>query len=589
MRQNGVKHLFLTVLLVLMIMFTGCSGSDNPTNGNGEDPDSDTQFPDSEAPDKSGGGIIKDCNYSSTDNRLTPKSDGIQFSGHVFGEKSLTRFIYIMNRCYNCDGSSPLVISDISIVDENGNPDPGDFTLEINPLEDGPVNLQNDEEIGIGVSIFGNTWDQHVRYLRIRSNDKCRPRFDIKLSGQAKPTGMIVVKTIDDDDPDDEIMVFGDVIEEEIHRLKVENIGTASLSIFSLSVTSGRSNSSNEPGFFISESPAPGVTIPPQGELEIKIGCRNDKEYPVPLTGELLILNSDPTHYGANTEKRITLRCGPNVTSAPEAVLECEPEKVSVLQWAVLDGSKSVDSDGNQATDMRYLWSFRSTPGGINLDIVDDLNRAGNPLNNDPSNRISRAAFQSRMKGEYIVRLVVIDNRNVYSTPAECTVEAISDDDLMVKLFWTNKNADLDLHLIAPGGTYGCPETSCYFWNCSPQYDGQRPDWGEQGDTKDDPFLDVDNTTGLGPETIYINKPANGIYRVVVHAYDLSHGPSTAIVKAYAHSDEVMSKQLLMNKTNTCWEVYTIEVTDGDGEKKNLVYKAVEPAVAYDCERPQQH
>jgi hypothetical protein len=587
MRKYSIKSLTVALLLTLLLCFIGCSGSDDPDNKDNGTNDSDPIGNDSEVPDK-GTGIIKDCNYSSTDNRLTPKSDEIVFSGQIFGEVSLTRFTYIMNRCYNCNDSSPLVISKIEIVDENGNPDPGDFAIESNPVEGTPVSLLNDEEIGIGVSFFANTWQEHVRYLRITSNDKCRPKFDIKLSGQTKPTGMIKVRTIDDSDPDDETMVFGEVIEETINRLEVHNVGKASLTIFSLSITSGRSNSSNEPGFFISESPEPGVSISPDGELEVKVGCRNDKEFPVPLTGELLVLNSDPTNYGENTEKKIILRCGPNVTSAPEAILECEPEKVSVLQWAVLDGSKSVDSDGESQSDLRYLWSFKSTPGGINLDIVDDFNRAGSPLNNDSSNRISRAAFQSKMKGVYTVRLIVINSKNVYSNPAECNVEAISDDDLMIKLFWTNKNSDLDLHLISPAGTYGDPGTSCYYWNCSPQYDGQRPDWGVPGDTKDDPFLDVDNTSGLGPETIYINKPENGTYRVIVHAYDLSKGPSTAIVKAFAHSDEVNSKQLLMTETNTCWEVFTIDVSDGDGEKKNLVYKAVEPPTAYSCERPQQ-
>jgi len=245
---------------------------------------------------------------------------------------------------------------------------------------------------------------------------------------------------------------------------------------------------------------------------------------------ELLIMNNDPTNYGANREKRIALRCGPNVENVPEAVLECSPKEISVLQWAVLDGSKSVDSDGESKDDLRYLWSFKSTPGGINLDIVDDLDRAGSPLNNDPSNRVSKAAFQAKMKGLYTVRLIVINNKNVYSNPAECDIEAISDDDLMVKLFWTNKNSDVDLHLIAPDGTY----------------------------------------------------------KIVVHAYDLSDGPTTAIVKAFAHADEVNSKQLFMSATDTCWDVFTVDVTDGDGEKTNLVFKAIEPPAAYECERPQQ-
>jgi hypothetical protein len=339
-------------------------------------------------------------------------------------------------------------------------------------------------------------------------------------------------------------------------------------------------------GFFIKEGPEPGISIAPNGEFVLQVGCRNDKEYPAPLTGELLIVNSDPTDYGANANKRITLKCGPNVDKYPTAKLKCEPEKVSVFQWAVMDGSESTDSDGESKENLKYLWSFATTPGGISLDIVDDSNRAGSPLNGDPSNKINRAAFQAKIKGTYVVRLVVINEKGISSVPAECTVEAVSDDDLAVKLLWNNKNSDIDLHLIRPEGEFGNIQSDCYYWNCSPQYSGERPDWGVEGDTKDDPFLDIDNTDGIGPETVTINKPDNGTYTVVVHAYDTSNGPSTAVVKAYAHGTEEKSATLLMNKTDTCWKVFTIEVGDGDGSKKSIKINEITPAEVYDCSRP---
>ena len=95
-------------------------------------------FPDNDRPEK-------DCNYSSADNRLKPKNEELLFSGIIFGERSLTKYIYIMNRCYSCDAAEPLVISGISIVDENGNADEGTFKIESDPLKDGKVMLKNDE------------------------------------------------------------------------------------------------------------------------------------------------------------------------------------------------------------------------------------------------------------------------------------------------------------------------------------------------------------------------------------------------------------------------------------------------------------
>ena len=377
-----------------------------------------------------------------------------------------------------------------------------------------------------------------------------------------------------------------DVIDELVNEVVVYNKGTAALKLSSVVISEGQSKSSNEMGFFVKDSPEPGVVIIPGSELALQIGCRNDKEYPSPLTGELLIVNTDPTEYGVNANKRVTLKCGPNVEKFPTAKLKCEPETVSVFQWAVLDGSESTDSDGVSKENLKYLWSFATTPGGISLDIVDDSNRAGSPLNGDPSNKINRAAFQAKIKGAYTVRLIVINDKGISSVPAECTVDAVSDDDLAIKMLWNNKNSDIDLHLIRPDGEFGNNQSDCYFWNCSPQYSGERPDWGVEGDTKDDPFLDIDNTDGIGPETVTINKPANGTYKVTVHAYDTSHGPSTVVVKGYAHGAEEQSASLLMSKTDTCWDVFTIEVGDGDGTKKSIKITEITPATVYDCSRP---
>lgn len=580
------KFIFLALFLIpfMTALLVSCD-SDEPENDEVAIPDSDGLPDDNQViPDDA-----EDCNYSSADNRLKPKNDEVVFSGLLFKEKSLTKFTYVMNRCYTCNDSLPLIISSMTIVDDKGLEDPGYFVIESNPVSGGPVSLKNNEEIGIGISTTAETWDEHVRYLRIKSNDKCNPNFDLKLVSQTKPTGRIVVKTVDDADPLDEIMVFSEVQTELINNLNVENEGTATLKLLSVSITSGKSKSANEKGFFINNPPEPSVQIAPKGMLNLEIGCRNDKEYPEPLTGELLIENDDPTDYSKNQDKKVILKCGPDVDKAPKAVLKCEPEKISVLQWATMDGSDSVDSDGTSKEELKYLWTTKTTPGGITTDIVDDLNRAGPPINNNPTNEIARAAFQAKMKGIYVIRLIVINNKGISSIPAECTVEAISDDDLAVKLLWDNKNADMDIHLVRPDGTYGDPVSDCYFWNCSPQYSGARPDWGVEGEEKDDPYLDLDNTTGMGPETLYVNKPANGTYKVVVHAYDTSKGPTTAVVKAYVHSVESAVREQLMTTTDTCWDVYTIDVSDGDGTKKNLVVHEVTGSTPYECARPSQN
>jgi len=596
-----MKKFIITAILLPVLVFAAvsCGGKSNKDNkydndydyGERDDSDyspsgdSDSKNDADADADADNGGKSKDCNYSSTDNRLKPKNEELLFSGIIFGESSLTKYLYVMNRCYACDPAYPLTISKISIVDENGNPDKGTFKIESNPLENGPVDLKNDEEIEIGISVVASTWEDQVRYLRIKSDDKCKSVFDIPLTAQTKPSGKIKVKTLDDT-PDDEVLVFSDVLSELVNQVEISNEGSSNLKIMSVTISEKQSKNSNEMGFFIQEAPEPGISIAPGDTMTLDVGCRNDKEYPAPLTGELLIVNSDVTEYGVNQNKRIALKCGPNVDKFPTAKLKCEPETVSVYQWATMDASDSTDSDGESKENLRYLWNFSSTPGGISLDIVDDSNRAGSPLNGDSSNKVNRAAFQAKIKGAYTVRLVVINDKGISSIPAECTINAVSDDDLAVKMLWNNKNADIDLHLIKPDGAFGDNQTDCYFWNCSPQYSGARPDWGVEGETKDDPFLDIDNTDGIGPETVTINKPENGLYKVTVHAYDTTKGPSTVVVKAYAHGVEEKSASLLMSQTDTCWDVFTIEVADGTEEKKKITVNEITPAQTYECSRP---
>ncbi len=596
-----MKKFIITAILLPVLVFAAvsCGGKSNKDNkydndydyGERDDSDyspsgdSDSKNDADADADADNGGKSKDCNYSSTDNRLKPKNEELLFSGIIFGESSLTKYLYVMNRCYACDPAYPLTISKISIVDENGNPDKGTFKIESNPLENGPVDLKNDEEIEIGISVVASTWEDQVRYLRIKSDDKCKSVFDIPLTAQTKPSGKIKVKTLDDT-PDDEVLVFSDVLSELVNQVEISNEGSSNLKIMSVTISEKQSKNSNEMGFFIQEAPEPGISIAPGDTMTLDVGCRNDKEYPAPLTGELLIVNSDVTEYGVNQNKRIALKCGPNVDKFPTAKLKCEPETVSVYQWATMDASDSTDSDGESKENLRYLWNFSSTPGGISLDIVDDSNRAGSPLNGNSSNKVNRAAFQAKIKGAYTVRLVVINDKEISSIPAECTINAVSDDDLAVKMLWNNKNADIDLHLIKPDGTFGDNQTDCYFWNCSPQYSGARPDWGVEGETKDDPFLDIDNTDGIGPETVTINKPENGLYKVTVHAYDTTKGPSTVVVKAYAHGVEEKSASLLMSQTDTCWDVFTIEVADGTEEKKKITVNEITPAQTYECSRP---
>ena len=84
--------------------------------------------------------------------------------------------------------------------------------------------------------------------------------------------------------------------------------------------------------------------------------------------------------------------------------------------------------------------------------------------------------------------------------------------DIQVTLSWDNLGLDFELHLIEAGGHINDNATDCTWTSCI----SGSPDWGLVGDSTDNPHKDVDNTGNYGPENIYLSRPANGPYTVMV-------------------------------------------------------------------------
>jgi hypothetical protein len=123
--------------------------------------------------------------------------------------------------------------------------------------------------------------------------------------------------------------------------------------------------------------------------------------------------------------------------------------------------------------------------------------------------------------GELIKGTVTVDTRGA---------EAAG---MRIKLTWNTDGTDVDLHLIKEGGVFE-GEGDCYYANDYPDWDGD----GEYYDPTDptnndtnDPYLDVDDTDGYGPEHITIYDPPAGTYSVGVHYWsDWGYGPSDVTV-----------------------------------------------------------
>lgn len=132
--------------------------------------------------------------------------------------------------------------------------------------------------------------------------------------------------------------------------------------------------------------------------------------------------------------------------------------------------------------------------------------------------------------------------------PPPVTNTAIS-----VVLRWDTNLTDLDTHLVRPGGRFFDNTSDCYFANSS-------PDWGTPGDSTDNPFLDVDDTDGRGPENINLSRTAAGNYQVQIHYWN-GFIPSRATVEVFLDGMSVGT----FNQTLRCGDLWSVGTVQWNG------------------------
>ncbi len=130
----------------------------------------------------------------------------------------------------------------------------------------------------------------------------------------------------------------------------------------------------------------------------------------------------------------------------------------------------------------------------------------------------------------------------------------LQDVELHVRLRWDADATDIDLHLVSPGGQLWTCEGDCYFASPSPE-------WGDPMRFEDDPFLDVDNVDGFGPENINLEAPAPGQYHIYVHYWaDHGGGATSAEVEILQFGQVVASfGPQRFTEVDEVWDVATID------------------------------
>ncbi len=114
--------------------------------------------------------------------------------------------------------------------------------------------------------------------------------------------------------------------------------------------------------------------------------------------------------------------------------------------------------------------------------------------------------------GEQLVKCVWSNASGSYVLVTRVITTDCVNADIRATVSWDSLGSDWELHLIKPGGRINDDATDCTWTSCV----GESPDWGVQGDASDDPKKDVDDTGDYGPENIFLSKPENGLYHVMV-------------------------------------------------------------------------
>ena len=235
------------------------------------------------------------------------------------------------------------------------------------------------------------------------------------------------------------------------------------------------------------------------GCQEYKIGTPPPDDSDFPATVYDTADPPTPTDEPAPTE--------PNV-DAPTVTCDASEYIVAPPYDSVDLTASATDPQGLEITG--WQWTKSAGPGGS-----DAVPTPGNAQN---------ATITPDLAGVYELSVVATNSAGVSSEPCTVQVESISAQDLRVEMFWDQNGDDMDLHLLAPGGTFQT-SSDCYYINCKASaFSGL--DWGVQNFADDDPVLDLDDIDGDGPENINIIQPENGVYTVIVHDY--GNDPSIA-------------------------------------------------------------
>ncbi|HWV37690.1 MAG TPA: choice-of-anchor D domain-containing protein [Vulgatibacter sp.] len=423
-------------------------------------------------------------------------------------------------------GRAPLRLLGAAIEDEAG-------VFHVEGAFDG-TSLLAAESVEIPVVFEPTALGSYEGKLILTHDDAAKGPVEVRLIGDGSTVARVELEP--------EVIDFGLVGErmQEVRTLTIRSVGTGPL------LVDGVEWVENGGEFAILGSPRPAKLPPPQdglpgGSVDLRIACsplattEGDS-----LTGVLRIRTTDPDR------REVLVQLHAQVNHAPIAVIAVEPGVPSIETPIAFDGSGSFDPDDH--VPLAFAWRIFDQPLGANATFSD-------PTAEQPTLVVDTP-------GVYEIGLDVTDSMGLACYPpngdprlpcARTTVTVKTDVDLQIELIWDHPVTDLDLHLVEDGmPLYSASD--CFWAN-------KKPDFGNFGDTTDDPEMIRESLKGFGPETVVFPKPSGGTYGVRVEFAKSNGSPEPATkttLRVYVYGVLEAEYTRTLDAPGQLWEVLDI-------------------------------
>lgn len=410
-------------------------------------------------------------------------------------------------------GRGPLAVSGITFTEDVG-------AYSVSPAT---LDVEAGSSAEVVVTFEPTALAAYDTALLLASNDPEHALVSLPLHGEGIDGGPELVL-------DTDALDFG-VVKKGSTSNRVFTITNAGDEDLVVSTTSQQAGS----GAFLLQSDPRGELIQPGGSFPVLVAY-------VPTTtdgdqGSFTLVSNDPD----SPEQAVSfIGNGGGVTEYPVAVIAATTE-AEPGDTIILDGTGSYDPGDN--TPLVYTWSMLEQPEASTSALS--------------ATTLSAPSLHLDTAGSFTVALQVQNSLGVASATTVHTVAAVPEQDIYVVLSWDTDRADLDLHLLQADGTAVFDATSDCCW-CNEQ-----PDWGEAGETDDNPQLAQDADGDGGPESIILPDPVDGEYFARVHYYqDDGSGTTEATVRIYLEGELIdqYRRDLVHNQV---WDVAYVRWPEG--------------------------